>query len=150
MAWQPNILAKGGSLPLFHFQPFCKVTFWLQLIIICLYLWYSIMMIVREAWLVSPGVLLSHICSFILHFCTKVKSMAHDHHIHYRRLEFVFCIFMACPEPAMCISSIGSLPMQTAVSLIFSCSFRSRKSALIARMSYILGVGIGAFLYSFY
>ena len=54
-------------------------------------------------------------------------------------------VFMPCPEPPMCISSVGSFPVQSGGSLIFFQLLRCRNLALNRVFSYFLVVGM--FLY---
>ena len=71
--------------------------------------------------------------------------MVHDQHVFTHGMYLPFCFFMSCPEPPMCISGVGSFPVQSGGSLIFFQLFRCRNLALNRVFSYFLVVGM--FLY---
>ena len=49
----------------------------------------------------------------------NVINMVHDQHVFTHGMYLPFCFFMSCPEPPMCISGVGSFPVQSGDSLIF-------------------------------
>ena len=63
--------------------------------------------------------------------------MFYGQHVLKNGMYLPFCVlFMSCPEPPMCISSVGSFPVQSAGSLINFQLFRCRNLALNRFFSY--------------